>query len=145
VKNIVPGIFATTIILFITGSGACKKESLSEIRQTSFNTSFDLQLSEKIQLTSPDRQLTVELRSLNDNRCVDLPCEYGGNATARVFMSDPDHHVEAETNLCIGLCDSQTKSTDTVSVIMDKIKYTVILKKVFGSPEKKAGLQINKN
>lgn len=145
-KNLFPYIYTSTLIVLIFLSGACKKEDLNGIRQASLNTPFDLQLSEKVLLKTADRQLKVELRSLNDTRCGDvLPCEHTGNATARVLLSDTDHHAEAETNLCIGMCDEENKTSDTVMVNIDGQKYTIILNKIFGSTDKKAELQVNTN
>ena len=145
-KNIFLKTYIAALMLVIILSAACKKENLSGMRQTSFNTTFDLQLSEKILVTSVDRKLKVELRSLNDNRCTDaLPCEHAGNATTRVFLSDPDNHIDAETNLCIGMCDEENKSTDTASVTLDGKKYNLVLNKIFGSLDKKAEFQINTN
>ncbi|HEY0670527.1 MAG TPA: hypothetical protein VGD22_20250 [Sphingobacteriaceae bacterium] len=145
-KNLFPHIYIGTLIALIILCGACKKENLDGIKQASLNTPFDLQLSEKVLLKTADRQLKLELRSLNDTRCGDvLPCEHTGNATARVLLSDTDHHAEAETNLCIGRCDEETKTSDTVMVNIDGQKYTIILKRIFGSTDKKAELQVNTN
>ena len=83
----------------------------------------------------------VELRSLNDNRCYEGYCEQPGNASIRVFLSDT-HKAEAETNLCIGTCDTQKKTTDSVSVILDKTKYTVIFNKAYGGQDKKAEFMV---
>jgi hypothetical protein len=130
------------ILLQISG---CKKDHIEGIKQTSFNTSFDLQLSDKILVTSPERQIMVELRSINDSRCTTSPCETIGNAHIRVFLSDAGNHAEAETNLCIGDCDEDNKTSDTASIMIDGRKYRLILKNISGSSSKKAELQLNKD
>lgn len=131
-------------MFMLQGSG-CKKEKLNGIRQTTFNTPFDLQLSEKVLLTSSERELMIELRGITDNRCAGSPCEHAGNALVRVFIQDEDHQAEAETNLCIGVCEEQNKTSDTVSIPLDDVTYDLILKNVHGSPDKKAELLININ
>jgi hypothetical protein len=102
------------------------------LKQASFNSVFNLQLAEKILLKTEGSQLLVELRSLNDDRCSSGSCEHEGSATARIFISDTDH-AQAETNLCIGMCDTQRKNMDSVDVTLNGIKYTMILNKVYGS------------
>lgn len=140
----------TYICFFIFGLSllqvaGCKKDRIEGIKQTSLNTSFKLQLSDKILVASPERQIMVELRSLNDSRCTVMPCEQVGNAHVRVFLSDTGNHAEAETNLCLGDCDENNKTSDTASITIDDMKYLLILKNISGSSAKSAELQLNRN
>lgn len=142
-KHLLPYISAVIFSMCLLQMSGCKKEDTDGIKQTSFNTAFDLQLAGKIIVHSADRQIMVELRSLNDTRCSTSPCEQTGDAHVRVFLSDTHNKANAETNLCLGNCDESNKTSDTASIALNGVNYKLVLKNISGTSVKKAELKLD--
>ena len=148
-KNIFKVLLLICGILFLSNS-SCQKDITDGIRRVEFNQPFELELNSKIILSDNNRDLMIELTSLTDSRCpVNVECIWAGNATAGLRFLD-EQNSQATAVLCIGEC-KQFNTSDTFSLSLNNINYTVILKEVKPYPGtgeqsvKKAVLTIQKN
>lgn len=107
---------------------ACKKTLNENFKVVNINTPFNLSISEKAIIGNNGKQITIEARSIADNRCTNSQtCTNPGNAAIRLAISNAYKNSFEESGLCIGLCDNIQKNADSVTVNLKGDIYQIIL------------------
>lgn len=127
--------FLAVILAFV----ACQKEKVDGVVRSSFNSVFQLGVSEKALVSSNSEQLSIEAKYINDTRCG--TCTDPGKVVVRVVVSNLRDAV-AETTLNIGSWNGEARPTDTVTINLKEQSYKLTLQNV--SAERKAEFSIQK-
>ena len=99
-------------------------------KTSSFNIPFELGLDEIVFLPKAKKELAVSLVNIQDTRCPDnVQCITPGSATAEIKLVSKSGS-EAVRKLVLRECEKTVTATDTISVTLDNVNYSVILTEV---------------
>jgi hypothetical protein len=129
----------TALVAVILALGACQKEKQDTVVRSSFDSAFQLAVSQTALVSSNSEQLSIEAKYINDMRC--STCSDPGNVLVRVVVSNLKDAV-SETTLNIGNFNGEVHQIDTVTVDLKGHAYKLILRNV--SAERKAEFMVRK-
>src|SRR5690242_8030699 len=99
VMNLLSKLKIITMVAVILAVGACQKEKLEGVLRSSFDSVFQLSVSEKAVVSSGSDQVLIEAKYINDTRC--STCTDPGSVLVRVVLSNLKDAV-SEMTLNIG-------------------------------------------
>ena len=107
--------------------------NVENLKRASLNNSFTSQMNEKVYVSDTNNSFTLEVGSINDNRC-SVHTEYcndKGLCAVKIKLSN-QNNASAETILSID--NSERRHTDTVILHLHKKTYQVLLENVNPKP-----------
>ena len=121
--TLIPAAFACLCLSMLS----CEKESIHIDKEITFNIPFKSSLNEQVVIQNELSRILVQVKNISDNRCQNhLNCSDQGEATVRITVSNTSNS-KAETLLHIGSFNNESQNSDSVTVNLDGLLYSVYL------------------